>query len=111
MRLRAAKGIIYSYCNAFQDLAEIVLGVDPEIRLGLKRSAPSSKLPNDQFARYLDNGMFARGTDVLARFEALFGESLALGNADAFDRRLIVVGSQVARDRLRSNLLGEKTQP
>ena len=40
-----------------------------------------------------------------------FGESLALGNADAFDRRLIVVGSQVARDRLRSNLLGEKTQP
>jgi hypothetical protein len=55
--------------------------------------------------------MFARRTDVLSCFEALFGESLALGNADSFDGWLVVVGGQVACDRLRSNLLGEKAKP
>ena len=46
----------------------------------------------------LDDGLPARRAHVLARFERLLGESLALGGTHAFDRRLVIEGGQVACD-------------
>src|ERR1700679_4150138 len=58
----------------------------------------------------LDFGLLARRTHVLARLERLVGKSLPLGGADAFDRRVIVEGGQVARNRAGGDLLREKAQ-
>src|SRR5580704_1188875 len=57
-----------------------------------------------------DHGLLARRPDILSRFEALIGESLTLGHADAFDDGLVVELGEVTGDRARRYLLAEKSQ-
>src|SRR5277367_234578 len=64
----------------------------------------------NQFVRYLDDGMAAGLSHILARFDALICKSLAFREAHSPDRRLVVVGTEIARDHNGGNLLGEKTQ-
>src|SRR5208282_2340228 len=73
-----------------------------EALVSLPRHHHGARAPaftDDQLVGDLDDRMFAGRADILACFELLIGESIAFGSAHAFDRRLFVVGGEVARNR------------
>ena len=69
-----------------------------------------SLFANVSLVRNLDDRMLACRTNVFSRLEAVFGESLALGDAHPLDGWVFIEFGQVARDGTCGNFLAEESQ-
>jgi hypothetical protein len=78
--------------------------------LGHHGGAADSVFPHYQFVGNLDHCVSACRTNILARLNGLVGKSLALGDAHAFDSRVVIVRLEVTRDRRGGDFFAEKSE-